>query len=83
MGGHSEALQPLEVTYLGYLAFAALPMLVMGAVNGFFSGRGQTWIVLGIEGIGTAVNVIFGAGADFWSARASPRWGSPEPGWRR
>jgi MATE family multidrug resistance protein len=32
-------------------------MLVMSAVNGFFSGRGQTWIVLGIEGFGTAVNV--------------------------
>ena len=31
---------------------AALPMLVMGAVNGFFSGRGQTWTVLGIEAFG-------------------------------
>ena len=37
--------------------FAALPMLVMAAVNGFFSGRGQTWTVLGIEGVGTAVNI--------------------------
>src|SRR5206468_5542651 len=27
------------------------------AVNGFFSGRGQTWTVLGIEAFGTAVNV--------------------------
>ena len=32
-------------------------MLVMAAVNGFFSGRGQTWTVLGIEAVGTAVNV--------------------------
>jgi MATE family multidrug resistance protein len=58
VGGHSDALQPLEVTYLRYLAFAALPMLVMGAVNGFFSGRGQTWTVLCIEAIGTMVNVV-------------------------
>jgi multidrug resistance protein, MATE family len=29
----------------------------MAAVNGFFSGRGQTWIVLGIEAAGTSVNV--------------------------
>ena len=58
LGGHSDALQPLEATYLRYLAFAALPMLVMGAVNGFFSGRGQTWVVLGIEAFGTSVNVI-------------------------
>ncbi len=41
----------------GASAFAALPMLVMAAVNGFFSGRGQTWTVLGIEAFGTAVNV--------------------------
>ena len=32
-------------------------MLVMASVNGFFSGRGQTWTVLGIEAAGTAFNV--------------------------
>jgi MATE family multidrug resistance protein len=57
LGGHSEALQTLEVTYLRCLAFAALPMLIMAAVNGFFSGRGQTWTVLGIEAFGTGINV--------------------------
>jgi MATE family multidrug resistance protein len=55
--GHAAEVQPMEVAYLRCLAFAALPMLVMSAVNGFFSGRGQTWVVLGIEGVGTAVNV--------------------------
>src|SRR5207248_4024228 len=57
IGGHSSALQALEAAYLRCLAFAALPMLVMGAVNGFSSGRGQTWTVLGIEAFGTAVNM--------------------------
>jgi MATE family multidrug resistance protein len=57
VGGHTPALQSLEVAYLRCLAFAALPMLVMAAVNGFFSGRGQTWTVLGIEAFGTTVNV--------------------------
>ncbi|MCI0682996.1 MAG: MATE family efflux transporter [Gemmataceae bacterium] len=57
-GGHSEALQSLEVAYLRCLAYAALPMLIVAAVNGFFSGRGQTWTVLGIEAFGTAVNVV-------------------------
>src|SRR5438874_1463338 len=56
-GGPSPALPSLEVTYLRCLAFAALPMLLMAAVNGFFAGRGQTWTVLGIEAVGTAVNV--------------------------
>jgi multidrug resistance protein, MATE family len=57
VGGHSERLQTLETAYLRCLAFAAMPMLIMSAINGFFSGRGQTWTVLGIEGVGTAVNV--------------------------
>jgi MATE family multidrug resistance protein len=57
LGGHTSALQSLEATYLRCLAFAAMPMLVMAAVNGFFSGRGKTWTVLGIEAFGTAVNV--------------------------
>jgi MATE family multidrug resistance protein len=57
LGGHSPALQSLEVAYLRCLAYAALPMLIMPAVNGFFSGRGQTWTVLGIEAFGTGVNV--------------------------
>ena len=58
VGGHSPTLQVLEVVYLRCLCFAALPMLVMAAVNGFFSGRGQTWTVLGIEAFGTIVNIL-------------------------
>ncbi len=57
LGGHTEALQGFETTYLRCLCFAALPMLVMAAVNGFFSGRGQTWTILLIEAAGTCVNV--------------------------
>lgn len=68
LAGHEPHLQQLETTYLRCLGFAALPMLIMGAVNGFFSGRGHTWTVLGIEACGTGVNVglalllIFGRG---------------------
>jgi MATE family multidrug resistance protein len=32
--------------------------MVMAAINGFFSGRGKTWTVLGIEAVGVAVNVV-------------------------
>ena len=34
------------------------PAYTVAAVNGFFSGRGQTWTVLGIEAFGTAINVV-------------------------
>src|SRR5262249_23239849 len=74
LGGHTPALQALEVTYLRCLAFAAMPMLLMAAVNGFFSGRGRTWTVLGIEAVGTAVNVLLALVLVFG------RWGFPELG---
>jgi MATE family multidrug resistance protein len=57
VGGHTPEIQRLETIYLQCFSFAALPMLVLGAVNGFFSGRGQTWTVLGIEAFGTLVNI--------------------------
>jgi MATE family multidrug resistance protein len=58
LGGHTPELQQLEIVYLRYLTFAALPMAIVAAVNGFFSGRGDTWTVLGIDAVGTAVNVF-------------------------
>jgi len=74
LGDHKPETQILEVTYLRCLAFAALPMMVMGAVNGFFSGRGQTWTVLGIEAFGTAINVALALVLIFG------RFGLPEMG---
>ena len=80
LGGHTPALQTLEVIYLRCLCFAALPMLVMSAINGFFSGRGQTWVVLGIEVVGTAVNVALALVLIFGRA-GFPEWGIAGAGW--
>ncbi len=74
LGGHDPGLQQLEIIYLRYLAVAALPMLVVAAVNGFFSGRGQTWTVLGIDAVGTVVNVVLALLLIFG------KWGFPEMG---
>jgi multidrug resistance protein, MATE family len=80
IGGHTPTLQALEATYLRCLCFAALPMLVMAAINGFFSGRGQTWTVLGIEAVGTAVNVVLALMLIFGRAGA-PELGIAGAGW--
>jgi multidrug resistance protein, MATE family len=80
IGGHTSALQTLEVVYLRCWCFAALPMLVMAAVNGFFSGRGQTWTVLGIEAAGTAVNVALALVLIFGRA-GFPEMGIAGAGW--
>jgi MATE family multidrug resistance protein len=80
IGGHTAPLQVLEATYLRCLAFAGLPMLVMAAVNGFFSGRGQTWVVLGVEAAGTAVNVALALVLIFGRLGA-PEMGIAGAGW--
>src|SRR3954469_21773498 len=55
-------------------------MLIMAAVNGFFSGRGQTWTVLGIEAAGTAVNVALALVLIFGRA-GFPELGIAGAGW--
>ena len=80
LGGHTQALQILEVTYLRCLCFAALPMLVMSACNGFFSGRGRTWTVLAIEAAGTALNVALALVLIFGRA-GFPELGIAGAGW--
>jgi MATE family multidrug resistance protein len=80
LGGHPANIQPLETVYLQCLCFAALPMLVMAAVNGFFSGRGKTWTVLLVEATGTAVNVVFALLLIFGRA-GLPELGIAGAGW--
>jgi MATE family multidrug resistance protein len=80
VGGHAPALQQLETAYLRCLCFAALPMLLMAAVNGFFSGKGQTSTVLVIEGFGTAVNVALAVPLIFGGA-GLPELGIEGAGW--
>ncbi|CAN5125770.1 MATE family efflux transporter [soil metagenome] len=58
MGGHSPAVQELEVIYFQYLSWAALPALIVAAVNSFFAGRGDSWTVLKVDALGLAINGI-------------------------
>jgi MATE family multidrug resistance protein len=80
LGGHTDSLQHLETAYLQCLACAALPMLVMAAINGFFSGRGQTWTVLAIEAFGTAINIALAIPLIFGRA-GFPELGIAGAGW--
>lgn len=55
---HGDHVKQLESSYFSTLALAVLPMLIVGSVNSFFAGRGDSWTVLLINGIGTAANAI-------------------------
>jgi MATE family multidrug resistance protein len=53
LGGHSPAIQELEIIYFRCLCFAALPALIVAAANSFFAGRGDSWTVLLVDGVGS------------------------------
>lgn len=58
LGGHSDALQEMEVVYFRCLCWSALPTLVTAAVSSFFSGRGDSWTVLIINAVGMVLNAV-------------------------
>jgi MATE family multidrug resistance protein len=53
---HTPQVKLLELEYFRALSLAALPMLIVSAVNSFFAGRGDSWTVLLINAVGMAAN---------------------------
>jgi multidrug resistance protein, MATE family len=53
---HSESIKRLERAYFSTLCWAALPMLLVAAVTGFFAGRGKSWTVLLVNTVGSLTN---------------------------
>jgi MATE family multidrug resistance protein len=74
LGGHSAELQELERIYFRCLCFAALPALIVAAANSFFAGRGDSWTVLLVDGVGLTVNSFLAYAWIFG------HWGFPEMG---
>ncbi len=56
--GHNSAVQQCEVTYFRILCFGALPVIASSSMSSFFSGRGQTWPVMWVNVLATAVNLV-------------------------
>jgi MATE family multidrug resistance protein len=66
--GHDPDVKTLEADYFGMLCFSSVPMLLTAALTCFFSGQGQTRVVMVVNLIGVSVNIlsdfllIFGTG---------------------
>jgi MATE family multidrug resistance protein len=56
--GHAPRLVELETIYFECLCFSALPTLITAAACAFFAGRGDSWTVLLINGVGLLVNAV-------------------------
>jgi MATE family multidrug resistance protein len=66
--GHQSPILELETIYFQLLLFGAPFVVISNAVSGFFSGLGKTWVVMWVNLLGTAINLlldylmIFGVG---------------------
>ena len=56
--GHKDAVQKLEVEYFSWICLGAVPALLSAALSCFFSGRGQTRLVLAVNGAATFFNAV-------------------------
>ncbi len=74
VAGHSPAVQPLEVIYFQALCWGSGGMLISQAASAFFSGRGQTQVLMWVEWTFAIVNLVL----DYlWIFGI---WGFPEMG---
>lgn len=56
--GHEEKVQKLEIDYFIALCFSAMPTALVGAASGFFTGLGNTKVIIWINLVGLIANVI-------------------------
>jgi MATE family multidrug resistance protein len=56
--GHDPAVQALEVEYFSVMLYGAAPMMLAAVLSSFFSGRGQTRVVMGVNVFAGLLNVV-------------------------
>lgn len=57
--GHSPEVQQLESAYFAAICFSALPTAIVAAASSFFSGLGQTRVIMWVNCVGLVANVLF------------------------
>lgn len=78
--GHEAALQKMEVEYFQALITSAMPTALVAAASAFFTGLGQTRVIIGINVIGLIGNAFFDYVLIFgnWGF---PAWGAAGAGY--
>lgn len=57
--GHEESMRVLEIDYFKSLCYSAMPAALVAAASGFFTGLGNTTVIIWINCVGFLANVIF------------------------
>jgi len=74
--GHDAAIQAQEVDYFRILCYGMGPLIMSTTLSCFYSGRGRTWPVLGVNVAAMGFNIIVDYAVIFG------HWGAPEMGMR-
>ena len=61
LGGHTAELQAYETSYARILMLGGFPVVLMATLSTFFAGRSETRVVLLVNIVATAVNVVLDA----------------------
>jgi len=56
--GHDSVIQALELRYFRIMCWGTAPLLVSATLACFYSGRGQTTVIMVVDIIGSLVNVV-------------------------
>lgn len=74
LSGHDPQIAALEVTYYQIVAWAGGASVIAGAMSSFFSGRGETRVVMLVDMIAAGINILL----DY--AWIFGHWGFPQAG---
>ena len=72
--GHGPEVIEQQIIYFQVLARLSFASILLAAINGFWSGRGKTYVVMGIELLCSAANIVLNYALIFG------HWGFPELG---
>jgi len=72
--GHDAVIRQEETEYFRILCYGTGPQVLSTAASCFFSGRGQTWVVLAVNVVAISVNIVLDYGLIFG------HWGLPAMG---
>lgn len=78
--GHDAASYRLEVEYLQIICLGGPGMLVAQAAASFYSGRGETWVVMWVDAAAAILNLVLDY---FWifGVAGFPAWGVAGAAW--
>lgn len=77
--GHEPRLRVWETQYMWFLMASGLPISIQAAATSFFSGRGKTAVVLGINAFATLIHITINA-VFIFGAFGIGGWGVPGAG---